>query len=337
MADTPAQESVVSKPTYTTKETAEAFATLLNNETARNEEPQTSETNVEESNLEQDTAELETEVTDDQIVDNTETESDSQETLYEVTINGVKQQVTLDELTKGYSRESDYTRKTMDLSDQRKEVESMQENLKKELDAVKSSRDQYEVQIGELTKNLNQEENIDWDALYNSDPAQYVRKKAEQDKRKEALLIAQQEQQRINQEKRAEQEKVYQDYIAKERKLLADKLPIYADKDKGKDYVEKLKNFALESGYTQKELDMMVDHRAVLMLDKAFRYNQLQKTKLDKNKVNKPPRIVRSNASNVSEDSDVKQRHDRRMNKLKKSGSVRDAQSVLKEMIFNNE
>ena len=337
MADTPAQESVVSKPTYTTKETAEAFATLLNNETARNEEPQTSETNVEESNLEQDTAELETEVTDDQIVDNTETESDSQETLYEVTINGVKQQVTLDELTKGYSRESDYTRKTMDLSDQRKEVESMQENLKKELDAVKSSRDQYEVQIGELTKNLNQEENIDWDALYNSDPAQYVRKKAEQDKRKEALLIAQQEQQRINQEKRAEQEKVYQDYIAKERKLLADKLPIYADKDKGKDYVEKLKNFALESGYSQKELDMMVDHRAVLMLDKAFRYNQLQKTKLDKNKVNKPPRIVRSNASNVSEDSDVKQRHDRRMNKLKKSGSVRDAQSVLKEMIFNNE
>jgi hypothetical protein len=337
MADTPSQESVVSKPTYTTKETAEAFATLLNNETARNEEPQTSETNVEESNLEQDTAELETEVTDDQIVDNTETESDSQETLYEVTINGVKQQVTLDELTKGYSRESDYTRKTMDLSDQRKEVESMQENLKKELDAVKSSRDQYEVQIGELTKNLNQEENIDWDALYNSDPAQYVRKKAEQDKRKEALLIAQQEQQRINQEKRAEQEKVYQDYIAKERKLLADKLPIYADKDKGKDYVEKLKNFALESGYSQKELDMMVDHRAVLMLDKAFRYNQLQKTKLDKNKVNKPPRIVRSNASNVSEDSDVKQRHDRRMNKLKKSGSVRDAQSVLKEMIFNNE
>mgnify|MGYP003124921285 FL=1 len=335
MADTPSQESVVSKPTYTTKETAEAFATLLNNETARNEEPQTSETNVEESNLEQDTAELETEVTDDQIVDNTETESDSQETLYEVTINGVKQQVTLDELTKGYSRESDYTRKTMDLSDQRKEVESMQENLKKELDAVKSSRDQYEVQIGELTKNLNQEENIDWDALYNSDPAQYVRKKAEQDKRKEALLIAQQEQQRINQEKRAEQEKVYQDYIAKERKLLADKLPIYADKDKGKDYVEKLKNFALESGYSQKELDMMVDHRAVLMLDKAFRYNQLQKTKLDKNKVNKPPRIVRSNASNVSEESDVKQRHDRRMNKLKKSGSVRDAQSVLKEMIFN--
>ena len=335
MADTPSQESVVSKPTYTTKETAEAFATLLNNETARNEEPQTSETNVEESNLEQDTAELETEVTDDQIVDNTETESDSQETLYEVTINGVKQQVTLDELTKGYSRESDYTRKTMDLSDQRKEVESMQENLKKELDAVKSSRDQYEVQIGELTKNLNQEEDIDWDTLYNSDPAQYVRKKAEQDKRKEALLIAQQEQQRINQEKRAEQEKVYQDYIAKERKLLADKLPIYADKDKGKDYVEKLKNFALESGYSQKELDMMVDHRAVLMLDKAFRYNQLQKTKLDKNKVNKPPRIVRSNASNVSEESDVKQRHDRRMNKLKKSGSVRDAQSVLKDLIFN--
>jgi hypothetical protein len=336
MADTPSQESVVSKPTYTTKETAEAFATLLNNETARNEEPQASETNVEESNLEQDTAELETEVLDDQQVeDNSEAVAESEETLYDVTINGEPHKVNLEELMRGYSRESDYTKKTMELGDKRREVESLQENLTKELDAVKSSRDQYETQIGELTKNLKQEDNIDWDTLYNSDPAEYVRKKAEQDKRKEMLQLAQQEQQRIQQEKMSEQKKIYDDYIAKERKILAEKLPIYADKEKGRDYASKLKNFALENGYTQQEIDMMVDHRAVLLLDKAYRFNQLQKTKLDKNKVNKPPRIVKSNASNVSEDSDVKQRHDRRMNKLKKSGSVRDAQSVLKEMIFN--
>ena len=64
---------------------------------------------------------------------------------------------------------------------------------------------------------------------------------------------------------------------------------------------------------------MMVDHRAVLLLAYAYKYNQLRKTKLNHNKVKKAPRIVRSNASNVTQSSDDKQRYDRRMNKLKKS------------------
>jgi hypothetical protein len=143
MADTPQGESVVSKPTYNTEETTQAFATLLNNETARNEEPVTEVSKGKESNLEEDNTELTADDIDvNDIVDNEETISTNEETLYEVTINGTKHQVTLDELTKGYSRESDYTKKTMDLSNQRKDIESMQGNLKSELEAVKNSRNQ---------------------------------------------------------------------------------------------------------------------------------------------------------------------------------------------------
>ena len=232
MADTPQEESVVSKPTYNTEETTQAFATLLNKETARNEEPVTEVSKGKESNLEEDNTELTADDIDvNDIVDNEETISTNEETLYEVTINGTKHQVTLDELTKGYSRESDYTKKTMDLSNQRKEVESLQDNLKKEFEAVKSSRNQYAEQLQVLTQNLQQQEqNIDWDNLYQTDPAEYVKLKAESDKKKEALNLAQQEQMRIQQEQRSEQEKVYNDYIAKERKILAEKLPVYADK-----------------------------------------------------------------------------------------------------------
>jgi len=80
---------------------------------------------------------------------------------------------------------------------------------------------------------------------------------------------------------------------------------------------------------------MMVDHRAVLLLADAYRYNQLKKTKLSNNKVNKTSKVVTSNASNVREDSEVKQNIDKRMSRLKKSGHLKDAQSVLKEMYFN--
>ena len=338
MADTPQEESVVSQPTYNTEETTQAFATLLNKEeTARNEEldaPKSEEGEVDLAKDNDDPLLEDLEV--DEIVDNDEASTESEETLYDVTVNGNNQKVNLNELMKGYSRESDYTKKTMDLSNQRKEVESLQSNLKKEFDAVKSSRNQYAEQLQVLTQNLQQQEqNIDWENLYQTDPAEYVKLKAESDRKKETLGLAQQEQMRIQQEQRSEQEKVYNDYIAKERKILAEKLPVYADKNKSAEFTKRLSSFAKESGYTDQEIAMMVDHRAVLLLADAYRYNQLKKTKLSGNKVNKAPRIVTSNASNIREDSDQKQNVDKRMTRLKKSGHIKDAQSVLKEMYFN--
>ena len=338
MADTPQEESVVSQPTYKTEETTQAFATLLQNEkTARNEELEATKSEEGEVDLAKDNDDpLLEDLEVDEIVDNDEASSENEETLYDVTVNGNNQKVNLNELMKGYSRESDYTKKTMDLSNQRKEVESLQDNLKKEFEAVKSSRNQYAEQLQVLTQNLQQQEqNIDWDNLYETDPAEYVKLKAESDRKKETLGLAQQEQMRIQQEQRSEQEKVYNDYIAKERKILAEKLPVYADKDKSAEFTKRLSSFAKESGYTDQEIAMMVDHRAVLLLADAYRYNQLKKTKLSGNKVNKAPRIVTSNASNVREDSDQKQNVDKRMTRLKKSGHIKDAQSVLKEMYFN--
>lgn len=334
------EESVVSQPPYNkTDETATAIATLLNNEeTARNEEPKTTTKEEEgKGDLEKDTNDPLIEDLDvEEIDENQEAKLESEEELYDVTINGNKQKVTLDELLKGYSRESDYTKKTQDLGNQRKEVDSMQENLKKELEAVKSSRNQYAEQLETLSKNLKQEEkNIDWDSLYESDPAEYVKQKAESDKRKEALQIAQQEQMRIRQEQQEEQKQVYDNYIANERKILTEKLPIYADKVKGPELTKNLSNFAKESGYSDQEIAMMVDHRAVLLLVDAYRYNQLKKTKLADKKVNKTSRVVTSNASNVREESDKKQNVDKRMSRLKQSGHISDAQDVLKEMYFN--
>tara|TARA_R110001592_G_scaffold153602_3_gene382220 strand:+ start:2809 stop:3825 length:1017 start_codon:yes stop_codon:yes gene_type:complete len=336
MVDQPqSEESGVSKPTYTTDETAKAFTTLLNKETASNEqlEPEAKENNDIEPQ-EEVTDELFESVDGDNIEDNTEATSKAQEELYKVKIGDQELEVTLDEALKGYQRESDYTKKTQDLGNQRRDIETQQDSLKKELEAVKNSRSQYEQQLTELTKHLNQDSNIDWETLYRENPADYIKLKADEDKRKEALQLTQLEQQRINEEKRKEQEKVYNNYLVKERQILAEKMPVYADKEKGPQLLEKLTSFALEQGYTQKEISMMVDHRAVLLLADAYRYNQIKKSKLANKKVKITPRTVTSNASNVREDSEEKQNVEKRMSRLKQSGHLKDAQSVLKEMYF---
>ena len=343
MADTPSQESVVSETESQDSSilndetaTAQAFANLLNkDETAKgSEESETPKLEEEKATLEKDNSDHLLENLDGQeIVDDTEANSENEETLYDVKVNGEDYKVNLQELKKGYQLEKNYTKKNMELSDKRKDVDSLQQNLTKELEAVKNSRNQYSEQLKILSQSLQQEEKIDWETLYQDNPAEYVRKKAESDKRKETLQLAQQEQMRIQQENRSEQEKIYQNYIANERKILAEKLPVYADKEKGAELTRNLKNFALESGYTEQEIDMMVDHRAVLLLVDAYRYKQLKNTKLKDKKVKKTPKIVSSNASNVREESEKQQDIAKRMNKLKQSGGLEDAQDVFLEML----
>tara|TARA_R110002020_G_scaffold263918_1_gene478655 strand:+ start:119 stop:1153 length:1035 start_codon:yes stop_codon:yes gene_type:complete len=343
MADTPQEESVVSQTESNDSPilndetaTAQAFANLLNNdETAKgSEESETPKLEEEKATLEEDNSDPLLEDLDGQeIVDDTEANSENEETLYDVKVNGESYKVNLQELKKGYQLEKNYTKKAMDLSNKSKDVESMQGNLKKELDAVKNSRNQYAEQLKILSQNLQQEEKVDWEALYQDNPAEYVRKKAESDKKKETLQLAQQEQMRIQQEQRKEQEKVYNEYIVQERKILAEKLPVYADKEKGAELTRNLKNFALDSGYTEQEIDMMVDHRAVLLLVDAYRYKQLKNTKLKDKKVRKAPRVVSSNASNVREDSERQQDVNKRMTKLKQTGGLEDARDVFLQML----
>tara|TARA_R100001443_G_scaffold1804_2_gene6305 strand:+ start:983 stop:2017 length:1035 start_codon:yes stop_codon:yes gene_type:complete len=343
MADTPSQESVVSETESNDSPilndetaTAQAFANLLNNdETAKgSEESETPKLEEEKATLEKDNSDPLLEDLDGQeIVDENDASSENEETLYDVKVNGEDYKVNLQELKKGYQLEKNYTKKNMELSDKRKDVDSLQENLTKELEAVKNSRNKYAEQLEVLTQNLQREEKVDWEALYQDNPAEYVRKKAESDKQKEMLQLAQQEKQRIQNEQREEQNKIYQNYIQNERKILAEKLPVYADKEKGAELTRNLKNFALESGYTEQEIDMMVDHRAVLLLVDAYRYKQLKNTKLQDKKVRRAPRVVSSNASNVREESDRQQDMSKRMNKLKQSGGLEDAQDVFLEML----
>jgi hypothetical protein len=338
MAEQPqAEESVVSQPTYKTDETAQAFSNLLN-QTAKTEEPQPATTEEKESNLEEDQVELlEEDVDVNELVDDDETALESPEELYDVTIDGKLEKVPLNELLKGYSRESSFTKKSQELSNSRRELETQQEGIKTELDAVKQTRNEYAEKLKVLTDSLNVDQNIDWVKLAQEDPQNYAIHRAEYDKNMELKQIAEQEQQRVLKEQKIEQEKIYSKYILNEKQLLSEKLPIYKDEVKGKEFVKNITNFAKELGYKDQELSMLVDHRAVLMLADAYRYNQLKKTKLANKKVTKAPKSVSSNAANVSQASENSKIYKDRFSKLKQSGSMKDAQSVLKEMYFGKE
>lgn len=136
MADTPSQESVVSQTESNDSilndetATAQAFANLLNkDETAKgSEESETAKLEEEKATLEKDNSDplLENLDGQEEIVDENDASSENQETLYDVKVDGEDFKVNLQELKKGYQLEKNYTKKNMDLSNKRKDVESLQ-------------------------------------------------------------------------------------------------------------------------------------------------------------------------------------------------------------------
>ena len=326
-------ESVAPMPkSRNVDETAERLKTLLSTEASKTQETASEESTKEVSDSE---TNIEDTFEDDELInqiDEEETSGSNQE-LYKVVVDGQEQEVTLDELTKGYSRQSDYTRKTEKLSQDRKSVEEKNAEYTRLNEEAKIKRDQYENQLQVLSQQLQTtEQNVDMDRLYQEDPAEYVKQKADQDRRKELLQASEQEQNRIRAEKQQESNKVYSQYLDNERKLLADKLPIYGDKDKGPEFIKNLTSYAKSIGYTDQEISMLVDHRAVMMLANAYRYDKLKKANLKNKKVTKVSKVVSSSSPKVDDDSDVVKRMNSKKATLKKSGNIKDAVSILEQM-----
>ena len=342
MAEQPVMDSATENTSETvaptpkplnTGEAAEALKHLLNPEASKTQttaseelpkEVSDSETNIEET------------FDDPELIDQIEEEetSNNNQELYKVVVDGQELEVTLDELMKGYSRQSDYTRKTEKLSQDRRGVESLKNEYTRQNEEAKIKRDQYDKQIQILSEQLKQAEptKADLDKLYENDPAEYVRVKAEQDRRKELQVKIREEQEKIKAEKDAEQAEKYKAYLDEQRKLLVQKLPIYADKDKGAKFTEELVSYAKEIGYTDQEIAMLVDHRSVIMLANAMRYNKLKKANLKNKKVTKVSKVVSSSSSKIQDDSDSARRMKSKKATLRKTGKVNDAVSVLQEL-----
>ena len=330
--DNPSPETVVPtpKPYKNEGEAVNDLKNLLNASRTQEVPSETSEKT--EADSEMNNEDL---LEDDELIDQVESEEplESSEELYKIKVGDQELEVTLDELKNGYSRQQDYTRKTKKLSEDRTQVDDLQKSLTRQNEEAKIRRDQYEKQLEVLSQHLKStENNVDLDRLYQEDPAEYVRQKAEIDRRKEMMEATRQEQQRVLAEKQKEHEKTYNAYLEKERKLLAEKLPIYADKDKGPTFVKNLTDYAKSIGYTDQEISMLVDHRAVLMLANAYRYNKLRNSKVKDKKVVKTPRVVSSSSPKVQDDNDNVKRIRSKKANLKKTGSVKDAVSVLQEL-----
>ena len=331
MADNPTQETAVTpEPTVQTEPEAKEnllgqFENLL---TAENEQPtsegeQDAKAQPEAPSDEPTPDDLELEETDNSPAEGTEE-------LVTVKVDGQDRQVTLDELKNGYSRQSDYSKKTQALADERRGLDTERDKVTTELEAVKKERDDYAVKLKSFIKSDKQED-IDWDKVYEQDPIEYVRLKAEADRKKEIRQQAETELKSIQQKQDEEQKKKYADYVTTQSNMLSEKVPEFADPVKKGKIQANVKNYLNEIGFSDQELSMLTDHRTVMVAIEGMKYSQLKKAKLGDKKVKNIPRVSKSGIPVSKDDANYERRKD--AIKRVKSGKSGDMLEAFKNVL----
>ena len=254
-----------------------------------------------------------------------ETEEGEQPQTFTVKVDGKEVSVTLDELQKGYSRTQDYTRKTQQIAEVRKQVEQ-------ETHAVRAEREQYAQLLGALQAQLQSSEpQVDLERLYHEDPIEWVRQKEVMRERQEKLGAIQSEQQRLAQVSQYEQQRAMEAQLASQQEALLAALPDWKDPKKAKAEKALVIESAKAAGFTDEDLKSVYDHRLVLLLRKAAMYDQMvSKRQGIKPVVNNGPRPAKPGAagrvSTTTESVRAKQR-------LAKTGRIDDAASAIELLL----
>ena len=265
------------------------------------------------------------ETSEEQSEESEESEEQEQPQTFTVKVDGKEVDVTLDELQKGYSRTQDYTRKTQQIAEVRKQVEQ-------ETQAVRAERQQYAQLLGALQAQLQSSEpQVDLERLYNEDPIEWVRQKEVLRERQEKAYAIQAEQQRLSYVGQQEQQRAMQEHLESQKDALLAALPEWKDPKKAKAEKALVLESAKSVGFSDDDLKSVYDHRLVLLLRKAAMYDQMvSKRQGIKPVVNNGPRPAKPGAagrvSTNTESTRAKQR-------LAKTGRVDDAASAIELLL----
>ena len=248
---------------------------------------------------------------------------------YRVKVDNEEVEVTLDELLKGYSRTSDYTKKTQTLSEQRKQVEAERQRIE---EAAKL-RDQYAQRLSVIEQMLASQPEEDLTPLKETDPIGYTMKIAERMEREKQVQAIRAEQQQIAQKQQAEYQENLRRHLASEAEKLSQAIPEMSDPVKGEVIRKEIKDFARAIGWSEQELAQIYDHRAVLALYKGLQHEKLQKSKpVATKKVAEAPKMLKPGTTGkqtTAEQDAVKKLQQR----LAKTGDRRDAARLLEKFL----
>lgn len=266
----------------------------------------------------------------EEIAESEEVQEEPEETpRYRVKVGNEELEVDLDELIKGYSRTSDYTKKTQTLAEQRKAIEAERTRI----DEAAKLRDQYAQRLTVIEQMLASQPEENLAELKETDPIGYTMRVAERLERDKQLEAIRQERQNLAARQQAEYQEQLKSHLASEAEKLKSAIPEMGDDVKGEVIRKEIRDYARSIGWSDQELASVYDHRAVLALYQAMQYSKLQKGKpAVTKKVAEAPKMLKSGTTTKTTTAEQDAMKKMRA-KLAKSGDRRDAARLFEKFI----
>ena len=254
-----------------------------------------------------------------------EDEDQTDTPLYTVKVDGKEVDVTLDELQAGYLKDSDYRKKTSDLAEQRRAIETQTQ-------AIQQERQQYAQALGQMQteaqQQLNEYKQIDWNRLREDDPMLFMQRRDEQRELEKSIEDGHKQQQNLAYQAQNYRVQQFSHNMETGKEKLLSVMPDWDDATS-----KSVRDYGLGEGFTNEELSTLTDHRSMVMLRKAMMYDKIQRSQPARKKVKADtPKYVKSGVAKSKGDVSARKRSDKNK-QLRKSGSVNDAASMIYDMI----
>ena len=268
----------------------------------------------------------------DEEVEEEEQSQDEVPAILKLKVNGEDVEKPLDEVVALAQQGLDYTQKTQQVAEQRKELEAYAESIKAQEQAFQEQMQLNNVLIEDVAKitsldqQLNQYANVNWQQLSDNDfvEAQKLFFSYNQLQQERSQLVSQFEAKK--QQVVQKQSQLMAEKIAKGKEVLAKEIPNWSPETNqallstGKDY-----------GFSDAELNSIVDPRHVKVLHDAMQWRKLQQNSVVKKKVSNAKPVVKPGSKDTK--AEANSNHRQLREPLRKTGKSDAAQKLIENML----
>lgn len=212
--------------------------------------------------------------------DTNESEADDskEEPVFEIQVDGKKFEVKQSELIADAQKYRSSKGKFDTASEMRKEAEEIKASYQHDRDALKQALAQFQNFIATSYK----EQEPDWDGLYHNDRLEYFTQKEIWEAKMEQLRQAQAYHAEIRRQEELEAKQSEARILKEQQKKLYELLPTWKNPEVAERDKNRMHAYLTQEGFSEQELDSILDARIVAVVHKAALYDQAVKAKNQK-------------------------------------------------------
>jgi len=252
--------------------------------------------------------------------------------LLSATVEVDGEEITVEELKRGNLRQRDYTRKTQELAEARKQLEVNYEEIQRE-------RAQYAQMLPALQERLQQpvEQEPDWDTLYDTDPTMAAKAerqwKKQQEERQAQLQAVEAERQRMMGLEQQRLEQMQAQYFEQQRELLPELIPEWRDNSVASKEAKDIRGFLLKEGFSEQDVNGLTNATLVKLARKAMLYDQGQTRATEAKRKPKTQKTKTLKAGSRSTQPRPKSEQTQALQRVRQTGRVQDAAAAIKTLL----